>query len=88
MGLQSAAQSPTTFLLVGGSPLSKYLTDDSKTFANENLQEIKRNVIPTKIKGFYQYNTANQLPKIVIIGDQAFPGTKGPETILAYLSQL
>jgi hypothetical protein len=87
MGLQSAAQSPTTFLLVGGSPLSKYLTDDSKTFANENLQEIKRNVIPTKIKGFYQYTIPHQQPKTMIIGDQAFPGTIGPETILAYLKQ-
>ena len=69
MGLHAGNGCPSTFLIVGGARLVQLLPST-----------IKRQFKPQSQTGWYRYHD-----RVVIIGDQAFPGTIGPETILTYL---
>lgn len=73
MGLLGAADSKAIFLVPGGAPLPELLF--SATLAEQYpLQQLK--------KGIYRFSPTN---RTVIIGDEAFPGTLGPTTLLAWL---
>ncbi len=78
-----------TFLLVGGSPVSPYLTRDDPHFgmpyAGERLQWMTDELMATKRPGFEVLHRAGIPARMVVIGDIAYPGTTGPETIAAFL---
>ncbi len=85
MGLFSGnAIKNITFVIVGGSRLAPYLTEkERRQFAGEDLFSIKRFLKTDKEKGVYKFMMPGYERK-VIIGDLAFPGKKGPETLLCY----
>jgi len=75
-----------TFLLIGGSRLTKYLINPEKTeFAGEPLLEIKNNLIPSQQKGVYYYKGKRYKRKI-ILGDIIDPGKIGPDSMIEFLS--
>ena len=88
----------TTFVLAGGSrltptvvALSKQLDRDPPiVFAGEDLSAwAYRFEDFDEEKGTVLYKAPlTEVPIKVVIGDLAFPGTKGPETLQAYLSQI
>lgn len=90
MGLYGGTQinKQSHLLIVGGSRLTPYLIHSSKYdfYAGEPLKPIKQNMIPIEHKGFFRFPLLGH-EKILIIGDLAYPGTRGPETILAFLSE-
>ncbi len=81
-----------TGLIVGGSRLSKCI-EEKVNFAGVDLRHMHSALIPTDRAGFYKF--INPLSRggwmkkgptrCVILGEQAYPGTVGAETILAYL---
>ena len=79
----------TTFLLVGGSRLTKFLLKNAVTdFAGEDLSDIKNQLQPLGKRGCFKF-TRYQQTRSVVIGDLAFPGKVGPESIVSFLeSQL
>ncbi len=88
MGLYGGKGTQANFLLVGHSRLASYLVeDDMHEFADESLKEIKKNLVAIKSKpgGRYDFALQGSGKRTVIIGDEVFPNTKGPETIWAYL---
>lgn len=83
-GLQSSAGTKATFLLVGGSRLSRYLTIPGiETFAGEDLRPIKRLIVPMQRPGFYRFQDTQ-----FIIADEAYQGTVGAESVLAYMDEV
>lgn len=78
-----------SFLLVGGSPLSEYLvpgTDEpNKLYAGESFRWLHRTLEPMERVGFGRLRTEDGKEIRFINGAIAYPGTKGPETIKAYL---
>lgn len=86
MGLFAALNIKGTFLVVGGSPLSRSLIEDINDFAGENITPIKQNL--SGRNGIYKFKLSDMVYRRVVIGDELFPGTKGPETILAYLETI
>ncbi|MEK7557017.1 MAG: hypothetical protein AAB538_03510 [Patescibacteria group bacterium] len=82
MGLYGAPKSQATFLIPGGAMLYQDL--QSETLHNIRQQMTKRQNNDTITTGVYQFpNTSRQ----VILGDEAFPGTVGPQTLMAWLGQ-
>lgn len=79
----------TTFLLVGGSPLSPYLTRDSGVFghsyAGESMRWLTGALTETRRPGFERLHRAGVPSRLFVIGDVAYPGLTGPETIAAFL---
>ncbi len=79
----------TTFLLVGGSPLSAYLTRDSELFgrpyAGESMKWLTDALTETRRPGFERFSRAGVPSRMFVIGDVAYPGLTGPETIEAFL---
>ncbi|HEX8965910.1 MAG TPA: hypothetical protein VF820_05760 [Patescibacteria group bacterium] len=80
-----------TAILVGGSRLSNILiTKEINEYAGEDLSLFKNNMQKHKEKIGYFYFTEN-LHEIynrnIVIGDLAYPHTKGPATLLAFLNQ-
>ncbi len=73
MGLLAAAGSQATFLIPGGAPLGQLL------FSSPYQQAYP--LKPEK-KGFYRFSPTT---RTVIAGDEAFPGTLGPTSMLAWL---
>lgn len=90
MGLESGIGTKGTFLIVGGSRLSDVLLGETEDFAGITLEDIRKRMKEVG-RGRYIYEVNEKdtetpiLEREVIIGDVAFQGTKGPETILAYL---
>ncbi len=72
MGFQAGQGLPATFLMVGGARLPKLLP-----------AAIKRQLKRTRQRGWYRFQD-----RTIIIGDEAFPHTKGPVTIQRYLATL
>lgn len=85
MGLYGGLNTKATFLVVGGSRLTPALTEpDISEFAGEGFRSIKNRMI-AQGEGFYSFKPPLYQKRQIIIGDQAFPGTKAPKTIIAYL---
>jgi hypothetical protein len=83
-----------TGIIVGGSRLSQCI-EEKANFAGVDLRHMHSALIPTARKGFYHF--INPLTRggwmkkgptrTVVIGDIAYEGTVGAETILAYLKE-
>jgi hypothetical protein len=88
MGLHTGLGTYATFILTGGSRLTAALTDNKISgFAGESFKAIKKRLIE-QTDGRYYFDQPFSLPKrAVIIGDYAYPNTKGPETIQAFLKE-
>jgi hydroxymethylpyrimidine pyrophosphatase-like HAD family hydrolase len=75
-----------TFLLVGGSRLTPFLLNKKNNdFAGTDISFIKNNLFPCKKKGFYVFVGKNKEKRKIIIADEAFPETLGPESIIEFL---
>lgn len=87
-GCIAGAQTQGTFILVGGSRLAP-LFDGSypESFAGVDIQWLWNSLHETERPGFFVFNNGNNPPRIIIVGDMAYPGTIGPETILAYMKE-
>ncbi len=94
MLLYGASGTKATAIVVGGSRLTRVLTHESMDiYAGENIRSLKKKLKVSADKvGHYNFRTTLENDEIqirnVIFGDSAFPKTKGPETILAFLEQL
>lgn len=94
MLLYGATGTKATAIVVGGSRLTRVLTHESMDiYAGENIRSLKKQLKITVGKvGHYNFQTNIDNDEVhirnVIFGDSAFPKTKGPETILAFLEQL
>lgn len=79
----------TTFLLVGGSPLAPHLTRDAEAFgrayAGESMSWLTDALVETRRPGFERLHRAGVPSRMFVIGDVAYPGLTGPETIAAFL---
>lgn len=78
-----------SFLLVGGSPLSGFLVpgtnEPNKLYAGESFRWLHQILSPMDRPGFGQLPAKNGREIRFINGAIAYPETKGPETIKAYL---
>lgn len=94
MLLHGALGTESTALLVGGSRISKVLTDNtSHVYVGEDFLPVKELLEPQKTKGKYHYRVPVDIyekgcVREFIIGDDAYPKTIGPETIIAHLSAM
>ncbi len=87
-GLMGGGDAVGFFLLAGGSPLTEYLVGDKRgqDFAGQSLKSIVRRLKPMDNKGFYLFNMYGMpRPRIVVIADQAFSGTKDAESVYEFL---
>ena len=85
MGLNAGLGTRAKFILVGGSRLSSYLTQQEIwDFAGEGLRVIKERLFPTAQQGYYSYTTDDSLSREVIIADLAYANTQGPQSILRF----
>lgn len=85
MGLYGGLNTKATFLVVGGSRLNSALTEpDINEFAGEGVKSIKNRMV-AQGEGVYSFKPPLYQERQIVIGDQAFPNTKAPETIIAYL---
>jgi hydroxymethylpyrimidine pyrophosphatase-like HAD family hydrolase len=76
LGLKVAPHSHVTFLIPGGARLGRYLKDNNTTFISPDLLPYFK-----LLQNPVQQIRNQQL----ILGDEAYPGTTGPTTLLAYL---
>lgn len=88
MGLQGALGTNASFLLVGGSRLTsvthEYDTEKQTEFGGVGVTAIQRRL--QKIAdGIFSFRTPLFGPRNVIVGNTAYLGTAGPETIVEYL---
>ncbi|MBP6860117.1 MAG: hypothetical protein KBC38_00950 [Candidatus Pacebacteria bacterium] len=86
-GLYAGDSADSTFMLAGGSRIAPYLTGNrvGEKFADESLTWVHRRLTPTNRPGFYRFKPPCRAPRTVIVGDEAFPGLVGPESVLAGL---
>lgn len=87
-GCLAGADTQGTFILVGGSQLAT-LFDGSypEAFAGVSMQWLWNSLQETERPGFFIFKQNNTIPRIIVVGDLAYPGTKGPETILEYMKE-
>lgn len=91
-GCYAGWDADVTFILVGGCRLAKCI-EEKANFAGVDLRRFHNALKPTSRPGFYLFDnplmrggwTKRGKSRMVILGDQAYPGTIGAETILAYL---
>ncbi len=82
MGLLGAKGSKATLLLVGGSRITQMVGDqisEKIQFASEDFTQINDKIIPQSEQGHYVYEDRT------IVTGEAFPGTKAPQTIKAFI---
>ena len=80
-------------IVVGGSRLFQCL-EERANFAGVDLQRYHKALKPTSRPGFYRFDnplmrggwTEHGKERLIILGDRAYPGTVGAETVLAYLN--
>ncbi|MBA3550693.1 hypothetical protein H0W32_00610 [Patescibacteria group bacterium] len=77
-----------TFILAGGSRLAA-LFDGSYPmyFAGVSLEWLWESLRETEKPGYYLFHENDKPPRIVVVGDIAYPNTIGPETILEYMKE-
>lgn len=83
-GLYGANGAPGIFALAGGSRLTDYLVGDKKgqRFAGEWLASVSRRLVANSRKGFYYIQLPCMvLPRVVVILDEAFPGTTDAQSV-------
>lgn len=87
MGLYGGTGTKATFLIVGGSRLTDAFTNpDTNEFAGKGISAVS-NRLYDKGHGEMGFVAPLTGERRVVVGDKAFPGTKGPETVRAYLEQ-
>jgi hypothetical protein len=86
-GIFGGGKAKATFILVGGSRMAPYIVGDKvgHEFAGESLKWFTRLLNNRRSPGVYEIKVPLRGQRTVIIGDVAFPGTYGPETILAWI---
>ncbi len=91
MGLFGARGCRGKFVIVGGSRLTRLMIEEKiKTFVNEKIGAIKHRLGLTDKIGIYNFRqplATGDSSREVIIGDVAYPGKFGPQTILEVLKQ-
>lgn len=89
MGLEGGLGTDAEFLIAGGSRLTDLFSGRTRDFAGRDLSMLLKRLHEVQgEKGKYTFKTPLvKNERGVIIGDLAFPGTTGPDTILAYLNQ-
>lgn len=90
MGLRAAKDTDVTFLLVGGSRLSHALTCLKKheELFDSDFCAMKICLDARLRKGFYRFKSVLDPRRRVIVGDEAYLGQIGVESILAFLPKL
>lgn len=91
-GCYGGIDAEVTFILVGGSRLTECI-EEKANFAGVDLRYMHRGLKPTNREGVYWFDNPllrggyvkKPHTRRVILGDKAYPGTIGAETILAYL---
>ena len=80
-------------VVAGGSRLFKCI-EEQTNFGGVDLQLLHKGLKPTSRKGFFLFDnplmrggwTKHGKERLIILGDRAYPGTVGAETMLAYLN--
>lgn len=93
-GCYAGWDADVVFIVVGGSRLSKCI-EEKVNFAGVDLRRMHRGLLPTERKGFYLFDNPlmrggwikKGKKRTIVMGDAAYPGTIGAETILAYLHE-
>ena len=94
MLLHGALGTKSTAILVGGSQVGQQLTaEDITQGMTDDILTLRSRLTPTKKRGYFSYKvpadlSANEVSRTLIIGDSAYPDTRGSETILAHLSKI
>jgi len=91
-GCYAGWDADVTYINVGGSRLAQCI-EEKTNFAGVDLRRMHRALRPTGRKGFSLFDnplmrggyTDHGRQRLIVNGDQAYPGTIGAETILAYL---
>lgn len=82
MGFNSARGTKATFIIPGGSSLYHELQQPDLAFMrHEMTTSISSATLPL---GVYQVKSRS---RYIVLGDEAFPDTKGPQTLIAWLRQ-
>lgn len=89
MGLEGGLGTDAVFLIAGGSRLTDLFSERTRDFAGRDLSMLQKRLHEVQgEEGKYTFKTPLvKNERSVIVGDLAFPGTSGPDTILAYLNQ-
>lgn len=77
-----------TFLLVGGSPIETHLRPGQRTrekTVDESVYTLSRYLSATERPGYFAFRAPFRPQRTVVIGSLAYPGTKGPETVHAFI---
>lgn len=91
MGLQTASGASTTFLIPGGARVARYIQEKNVVFLGGELADLADQLVPVlehngaKKPGYYRHPIDSRL---VIIGDEVFPETTGPETLVRWFNLL
>lgn len=86
MGLYGGAGTKATFLIVGGSRLTDALSESNvESFADESIKAIQRRLVGNREEGVIAFRVPLMGERRVILGDRAYSGKVGPESIISYL---
>ena len=89
MGLLGGLGTHATLVMVGGSRLAETLTDRNLSdFAGEPVGAIQQRISPAGLPGHYRFRVpcARTESRTLVIGDEAYPGTRAVETVYRYLT--
>lgn len=87
MGLTAFPQATSEFLVVGGSRLTKPLSDANITsFAYQNLTPTKQMLQQTTTQGYFNIKS-HAAKRTLILGELAFPNRKAVESVHSYLTE-
>lgn len=87
MGLKAAQGAKVTYIIPGGATITEALIHKSKcTFAGEDFTNIRSQLRQQKT-GRYLYGISGAETRQVIIGDEAYLGRIGVETIYSFLQE-
>lgn len=80
----------SAFLLVTGSPLAPYLRPGTNyygsAYAGEDISWIRKRMVSSEKPGYFSFKAPGRRVREIVIGDVAYPGLPGPESIAAYLA--
>ncbi|KND47205.1 MAG: hypothetical protein AB199_02130 [Parcubacteria bacterium C7867-004] len=90
-GCLAGTATHAVFVLAGGSPLVPYLSQSSNLFGIDygsvSLQWIRDRLRPTNREGFVEFMADNRPPRTIVLGELAYPATRGPETIDSFVQE-
>jgi hypothetical protein len=89
--IRAVPEAKGRFVLVGGSRLTQALVERHKEYAGVSIEWLTANLVDTDQPGIYKWQckvSDKECERLVIVGDEAFPGTTGPVTIAKVLESL